>query len=225
MNIRDELFKLKDEKNARFMRKLIPNITEKTVLGIRVPELRKLAKSIANTPEAELFLKELPHYYFDENMLHALIINESRSIEVCFREVELFLPYIDNWAVCDGLSPKVFKKEKQLLIDKIGEWINSSHTYICRFAIEMLMKHFLDDDFDKRYSDMVASIHSHEYYVNMMIAWYFATALAKQWDCAVAYLQTNALDTFVHNKTIQKARESYKITKEQKLLLAELKRI
>lgn len=223
MNIHDELFKLRDEKNACFMRSLIPNIAEETVLGIRVPELRKLAKRIANTSEVEIFLKKLPHYYFDENMLHALIINESHSPEVCFRQIDLFLPYIDNWAVCDGLSPKVLKKEKQLLIDKIGEWIYSSHTYTCRFAIGMLMKHFLDDGFDKKYSDMVASIRSQEYYVNMMIAWYFATALAKQWDCAVKYLQTNTLDTFVHNKTIQKARESYRITGEQKLLLEKLK--
>lgn len=224
MNIHDELFKLQDEKNAHFQRNLIPNIIPETVLGIRVPKLRELAKRIANTPEAEFFLKELPHCYFDENMLHVLILNEFRGSEACYKEIDLFLPYIDNWAVCDSLSPKILKKDKQYLIQKIGEWIDSSYTYTCRFGIGMLMKHFLDDNFNRKYLDMVASIHSQDYYVNMMVAWFFATALAKQWDSTIIYLEKNALEPFVHNKTIQKARESYRITQEQKLLLMKLKR-
>ena len=222
--MREELFKLQDIKYRDFQKKLIPTIDPETVIGVRTPQLRKLAKQLRGTPEAEAFLKEIPHKYFDENQLHAFLISEEKDYDKCIDRVEDFLPYIDNWATCDQLSPKVFKKHKGELLLCIYRWLESEHTYTVRFAIGMLMQHFLDDDFEPAYADMVAGIRSDEYYVNMMIAWYFATALAKQYETAVSYLETQRLDVWTHNKAIQKARESYRITPEQKEYLKTLKR-
>lgn len=224
MNIIEELFKLQDLKYREFQSKLIPTIAKENIIGVRVPEVRKIAKKYANSYQSEEFIKNLPHNYYDENMLHGLLLSEIKDYDLCLKEVNKFLPYVDNWAVCDIMSPKVFKKHKEDLINQIIMWSKSSNIYECRFGIEMLMSHYLDNDFKKEYLEIPASISSQEYYVNMMIAWFFATALAKQWKDTIFYLESNRLDKWVHNKTIQKARESYRITKEQKEYLNTLKR-
>jgi len=222
--MREELFKLQDVEYRDFQKKLIPTVDPDTVIGVRTPELRKLAKQMRGTPEADAFLEVLPHEFFDENQLHAFLISEEKDYDRCIRRVEVFLPHIDNWATCDQMSPKVFKKHKDDLLTRIRKWMKSDHPYTVRFAIGMLMQHYLDDDFDSIYPEMVSKIRSEEYYVNMMIAWYFATALAKQYEAAVPYLEKQKLDVWTHNKAIQKARESYRITSEQKEYLKTLKR-
>ena len=214
---------MQDEKYREFQRSLIPGLSRENIIGIRIPAMRKLAKEFAKEPEAAVFLKQLPHTYYDENILHALLIAEIKDYDACMEAVEAFLPYIDNWAVCDGLSPKTFGKHKAELLEKIRLWISSEHTYTCRFGIGMLMRWFLDEDFQPGYLELPAAVRSEEYYVNMMTAWLFATALAKQWDSAIPYLEQNRLDPWTHNKTIQKARESYRITTEQKEYLKRLK--
>lgn len=222
--IMERLTSMQDEKCKQFHCKLMPTVNPDTVIGIRVPALRKLAKELYGTAEAEAFLSELPHNYYDENNLHAYLIALIKDYDICIAEVERFLPYIDNWATCDGLSPKVFKKHLPELLEHIQVWIASEETYTVRFAIGMLMQFYLDDAFDAQYLKIVASVKSEEYYVNMMIAWYFATALSKQYDATLPYLQTNQLSVWTHNKTIQKAIESYRITDAQKVYLKGLKR-
>lgn len=224
MEIQKELFSRQDKEYMKFLSKLTPNVSEDTIIGVRIPEIRKLAKKLVKNNEYEDFLKELPHKYYDENLLHGAIISENKDFENCIELLNSFLPFIDNWAVCDTISPKIFKKHKKELIEKIKEWSQSDKTYTCRFGVEMLMTHFLDEDFKKEYLEMVANIHSEEYYVKMVIAWFFATALAKQWDYAVIYLENNRLDVWVHNKTIQKARESLRILEDKKGYLKGLKR-
>ena len=224
MKIQKELFSLQDKEYMKFLSKLTPNVSENTIIGVRIPEIRKLAKKLVKNNEYEDFLKELPHKYYDENLLHGAIISESKNFEKCIKLLDNFLPFVDNWAVCDTISPKIFKKHKKELIEKIKEWSQSDKTYTCRFGVEMLMTHFLDEDFKKEYLEMVADIHSEEYYVKMVVAWFFATALAKQWDYAVIYLENNRLDVWVHNKTIQKARESLRILEDKKGYLKGLKR-
>lgn len=223
MKAQELLFQLQDKGYRDFQSKLIPTIPAETIIGVRIPAIRKLAKEYGKDPESVEFLKQLPHTYYDENILHALLVAEIKDYEVCVKEVERFLPSVDNWAVCDIFSPKVFRKNKDKLIDKIIEWTASSHPYICRFGMEMLMTHFLDEDFRVEYLEIPATVHSEEYYVNMMIAWFYATALAKQWDATIGYIEDQRLDTWTHNKTIQKARESYRITPEQKEYLKTLK--
>lgn len=222
--IQERLFALQDEKYGDFQSKLIPGLPREQVIGIRMPAMRKLAKEFAKEEEAAAFLKQLPHTYYDENVLHALLIASMKDYDACMEAVEAFLPYIDNWAVCDGLSPKVFRKHKKELLEKIKFWIPSEHTYTCRFGIGMLMRWFLDEDFQPEYLEMPAAVRSEEYYVNMMTAWFFATALAKQWDAAIPYLEQSRLDSWTHNKAIQKARESYRITPVQKEYLKTLKK-
>lgn len=224
MKIQKELFSRQDKEYMKFLSKLTPNVSEDTIIGVRIPEIRKLAKKLVKNNEYEDFLKELPHKYYDENLLHGAIISENKDFENCIELLNSFLPFVDNWAVCDTISPKIFKKHKKELIEKIKEWSQSDKTYTCRFGVEMLMTHFLDEDFKKEYLEMVANIHSEEYYVKMVIAWFFATALAKQWDYAVIYLENNRLDVWVHNKTIQKARESLRILENKKGYLKRLKR-
>ncbi len=224
MNITEQLFSMQDEKYKLFNCKLIPTVDPDTMIGVRVPMLRKLAKELNGTTEAQTFLSELPHKYYEENNLHAFLIALMKDYDNCIAELEQFLPYIDNWATCDGLSPKVFKKHLPELLEHIKVWIASAETYTVRFAIGMLMQFYLDDAFDKQYTDLVVAVQSEEYYVNMMRAWYFATALAKQYDTAVMYLENQRLDVWTHNKTIQKAIESYRITDVQKQYLRSLKR-
>ncbi len=223
MKIQEKLLALQDEKYKDFHSKLIPTISPETIIGIRMPVMRKLAKEYARDPESAEFLKQLPHTYYDENLLHALLVAEIKDYDTCVKEVERFLPYVDNWAVCDGFSPKVFGKNRDRLIEKIREWSASERPYTCRFGMGMLMTHFLDEDFRPEYLEIPAAVHSEEYYVNMMIAWFYATALAKQWDATIGYIEEHRLDPWTHNKTIQKARESYRITPEQKEYLKTLK--
>ncbi len=223
MAIIDRLYELQDKEYAEFQSKLTPGIAPELFIGVRVPATRKLAKELKNDPETPAFLKMLPHRYYDENMLHGLLLSEMKDYAECIAGVEAFLPYVDNWAVCDIMSPKVFKKHKGELLVKIREWSGSEHTYTCRFGMEMLMSHYLDEDFKPEYLEIPAAVHSEEYYVQMMQAWFYATALAKQWDATIPYIQERRLDKWVHNKTIQKARESYRITAEQKEYLKGLK--
>ncbi len=221
--IREELFKLQDLKYRDFQGGLIPGTELDYMIGVRTPELRKLAKTYAKNENVAEFLKDVPHKYFDENQLHAFIVSEIKDFNLCIEEVNSFLPYVDNWATCDQMSPKVFKKNKKELLNYIEKWMDSKETYTIRFAIGMLMQHFLDEDFDEKYMDRISKVRSEEYYVNMMIAWYFATALAKQYDAAIPYIQEKKLDTWTHNKTIQKAVESYRIDSDTKEYLRSLK--
>lgn len=221
--IRRRLFALQDIKYRDFQAKLIPGKTADVMIGVRTPELRKLAKEFAAREDIGEFLNDLPHKYFDEDQLHAFIISGLKDYERCMAETERFLPYVDNWATCDQMSPKVFKKHREDLAMKADRWLDSKETYTVRFAIGMLMEHFLEEDFDIKYPERVADIRSDEYYINMMIAWYFATALAKQYEAILPYIENKRLDDWTHNKTIQKAIESYRITPNQKEYLRTLK--
>lgn len=222
-DIRKELFNHQDIKYRDFQSKLIPTVDADSVIGVRTPELRKYAKTLLKQGDVTEFLEDLPHRYFDEYQLHAFILSEIKDFQLCIMYVSEFLPYIDNWATCDQLSPKVFKKHRRELLHKIEEWLSSDRTYTVRFAVGMLMEHFLDEDFDIRYPEMVSGIRSEEYYINMMTAWYFATALAKQYDVILPFIEDKRLDDWTHNKTIQKAVESYRITPVQKDYLRSLK--
>ena len=221
--IRQSLFELQDIKYRDFQAKLIPGKDTETMIGVRTPELRKLAKQMLKREDIGEFLRDLPHRYFDEDQLHAFIVSGIKEYGKCMEELVLFLPFVDNWATCDQMSPGVFKKHKPELLAEIREWLGSEHTYTVRFGIGMLMQHFLDEDFDPAYPELVAGVHSEEYYVNMMIAWYFATALAKQYDAVLPFFEGRRLDPWTHNKTIQKAVESYRISDEQKEYLRSLK--
>ena len=221
--IRDELFKMQDTEYRDFNSKLIPTVKKEDMIGIRTPELRKYAKKLIKSEEMEEFLHSLPHKYFDENQLHVFIISEIKDFKICMDELINFLPYLDNWATCDQLSPKIFKKYRNDLLPHIYEWLKSDKTYIVRFGIGMLMEHFLDEDFKPEYPELVAAVRSEEYYINMMTAWYFATALAKQYESILPFIEGNKLDTWTHNKSIQKAIESNRINAEQKSYLKVLK--
>lgn len=222
--IREELFRMQDKKYRDFQKKLIPTVDPESVIGVRTPALRKYAKQLIKTSEISEFLKELPHQYFDEDQLHAFIVSEIKDYENCIEEVNRFLPFVNNWATCDQMSPKVFKKHREELCEEIKIWIHSEKTYTIRFGIGMLMEHFLDEDYDPVFPAMVAEVRSEEYYVNMMIAWYFATALAKQYDTIIPYIREMRLDVWTHNKTIQKAVESNRITPDRKGYLKGMKR-
>ncbi len=223
-NIRIELFKMKDEKYKDFQSKLIPNIDQSNVIGVRTNKLRNYAKELVKNNNHFSFLEKLPHKYFDENQLHAFIISEIKNYNECISYLNKFLPYVDNWATCDQMSPKIFKKNTDELIEQINVWINSKETYTIRFGIGILMHYYLDDNFKDKYLYLVSKIKSNEYYVNMMRAWYFATALAKQYEKTIKIIEDKKLDIWTHNKTIQKAIESYRISKEQKEYLKGLKR-
>ena len=222
-DIRDELFKMQDIGYRDFNSKLIPTVKKEDMIGVRTPELRKYAKKLLKEEGVEDFLHSLPHKYFDENQLHAFIISEIKDFKLCIDELINFLPYLDNWATCDQLSPKIFKKYRNDLLPHIYEWLKSDKTYTVRFGIGMLMEHFLDEDFKSEYPEMVAAVRSEEYYINMMTAWYFATALAKQYESILPFIEGNKLDTWTHNKSIQKAIESNRISAEQKNYLKGLK--
>ena len=221
--IREKLYDRQDLKYRDFQAKLIPGMEPEKMIGVRTPDLRKIAKQMVKREDIGEFLENLPHEFFDENQAHAFVISELKDYGRCVQEVERCLPYVDNWATCDQMSPKVFKKHRPELLDSIKEWIRSEHTYTVRFAVGMLMQHYLDEDFDPAYPEMVAEVQSEEYYIRMMIAWYFATALAKQYEAVLPYIEERRLEPWTHNKTIQKAVESYRITPEQKEYLKSLK--
>ena len=221
--IRETLFSLQDEGYRDFQGKLIPGMVPDSMIGVRTPALRKLAKQLVKEGESRAFLEELPHFYFDENQLHAFMISEEKDFALCIAEVGRFLPYVDNWATCDQLSPKVFKKHKEELLPSIRTWIASAETYPVRFGIGMLMQHFLDEAFEPSYPKLVSEIRSEEYYVNMMIAWYFATALAKQYESVLCFIEERRLAQWTHNKAIQKAIESSRVSAGHKEYLRTLR--
>ena len=221
--IQAELFELRDEKYRDFHSKLIPDMEKENIIGIRTPVLRKYAKQFAKTEDAVAFLQDIPHTYYEENNLHMMLITSIKEYDKCLKEIEKFLPYIDNWATCDLPAPKCFAGHKEELLPHIKQWIHSGETYTIRYGIGMLMRLYLDEDFKPEYADLVAGVTSEEYYVNMMIAWYMATALAKQWDAIIPYVEEHRFSDWLHRKTIQKAVESYRITDEQKGYLRSLR--
>ena len=222
-SISEKVFGLQDVGYRDFQAKLIPNIDPESIIGVRTPELKKLAAEFVKDEAIDSFLKQLPHDHFEENQLHAFIISAVKDYDRCMELLKDFLPYIDNWATCDQLSPKVFKKHRPELLTEVRSWIKSSEVYTVRFAIGMLMEHFLNEDFKEEYPELVSEVRSEEYYVNMMIAWYFATALAKQYESTVKYLEERRLDEWTHNRSIQKAIESRRISDERKMYLKTLK--
>ena len=220
-----KLYELQDLKYREMQIKIIPAIKPDSVIGVRTPELKTMAKELLKSGEYRDFLEELPHKYFEEDQLHAFIISGIKDLNECLAELEKFLPYVNNWATCDQMSPKIVKRHKDVLLEHIKEWIKSDKTYTVRFGVKMLMEHFLDDDYDPVYPEMVARLRSEEYYVNMMIAWYFATALAKQYESTLPFIEEKRLDDWTHNKAIQKSLESRRLTEEQKLYLRSLKMV
>lgn len=221
--IQTRLFEMQDLKYKDFQCKLMPTVNPEVVIGVRTPDLRKFSREVKKMPEAKDFLAILPHQYYEENNLHGFLLSEMKDYEACITGLNAFLPYVDNWATCDLLSPKIFKEHLSELLHPIQEWLHSEKTYTIRFGIEMLMSFYLDDAFSPEYPALVAAVKSEEYYVNMMIAWYFATALVKQYDAIIPYIEKQRLEKWTHNKTIQKAIESYRITDEQKAYLRSLK--
>ena len=221
--IREELKLLQDTKYRDLQVRTIPTVKPETIIGVRTPELRKMAKQWGSAEDIGTFLDDLPHAFFEENQLHAFIVSGMKDYGECVRALNRFLPYVDNWATCDQMSPRVFRKHRTELPEEIGKWTGSAEPYTVRFGVGMLMEHYLDEDFDMKYPEAVASLRSEEYYVNMMIAWYFATALAKQYEAVLPYIEQRRLDRWVHNKAIQKAAESFRITPEQKEYLKTLK--
>ena len=223
MSIYDKLSEVKDEEYKEFQAKLVPNISPDVILGVRTPDMRRIAKEMYKTPEGDSFLKELPHRYYEENLVHFFMIARIKDFDECVAAVETFLPYVDCWPVSDQSSPAVFKKNHQKLLPHVKKWISSDHVYVARFGIRMLMNEFLDEDFKEEYLALVASKKGEDYYLKMMVAWYFATALAKKYDESVKYVEGNQLDEWVRRKTIQKAVESYRVPDERKKYLKSLR--
>ena len=220
---REKLSSLQDLKYRDMQVRIIPSVKPESIIGVRTPELRKMAKELAQSREIGVFLENLPHKFFEENQLHAFIVSGMKDYRECLGALNRFLPYVDNWATCDQMSPRVFKKHRPELMESIRGWLGSAETYTIRFGIGMLMEHYLDEDYNPACPEMVAAVRSEEYYVNMMIAWYFATALAKQYEAVLPFITEHRLDTWTHNKAIQKAIESFRITPEQKEYLKSLK--
>ena len=223
MPLYERLSGLADEKYKDFQSKLVPNIPKDTMIGVRTPDLRMITKELRGTEEAEKFLAELPHRYYEENMIHFFLIAMIPDFEECAKAVETFLPYVNCWAVCDQATPKVFTKNHEKLLPLIRKWIKSEQVYTVRFDIRMLMNEFLEEDFRSEYLEWVAGVRGEDYYIRMMVAWYFATALAKQYDASVVYIEERRLDPWTHKKTIQKAIESYRISEEHKEYLKTLR--
>ena len=222
--LQEKLLSLKDDKNALFVAKLIPNIDPKTILWTKIPVLRNLAKEFKNSPEKENFLKIIPHKFFEENLLHVIFLESEKDFDKAVLGLEKFLPFIDNWSVCDTSSPKIFKKYPNETLQKIKIWIKSEIVYTIRYAIWLLLSNFLDENFSADLLELVAEVKNDDYYVQMMQAWFFATALAKQYDATISLLESKKLEPFVQNKTIQKARESRRISSETKKYLLNLKK-
>ncbi len=221
--IREELVLLQDLNYRDMQTRIIPTVDPDSIIGVRTPELRKIAGKIGIRDDIGVFLDALPHDFFEENQLHAFVLSGLKDFQECLGGVSRFLPYVDNWATCDQMSPKVFRRYRPELLPPIGRWLDSGETYTVRFGIGMLMEHYLGDAFDPAYPERVAAIRSEEYYVRMMIAWYFATALAKQYDAVIPFIEDKKLDPWTHNRTIRKAIESFRITDEQKKYLRGLK--
>lgn len=219
----ERLYELQDLKYQTFQAKLLPNLDSRYIIGVRTPQLKLLERELRTSGELDELLKHLPHTFFEENQIHAFYIAQLKDFDTCIQELEHFLPYVDNWATCDQLKPKVLKKYPDLLLPYIYKWIQSEHIYTRRYAIGALMSYYLDSDFKPEYLELAANAETDDYYVKMMVAWYFATALAKQWDETIGYIEQRRLSEWTHRKTIQKAVESYRITEEQKQYLKTLK--
>ena len=224
MQVAEELFSMQDTAYKAFTEKLVPNVDPARIIGVRMPALRKLAKAFAKTPQADVFMRALPHRFHEENLLHGCCIEQVRDFDACIVSLDAFLPFVDNWAVCDCMAPKALGKQPDKLLQCVERWLRSGEDYTVRFAIGQLMRWFLDDRFDVALVEKVAAVQSQAYYVNMMRAWYFATALAKQYDAVLPFLAENRLDVWTHNKTIQKAVESFRVQPERKTALRALKR-
>ena len=222
-NLREKLFELQDEEFKNFQAKLLPTVDKEKIIGVRTPELKKFAKEFFTEETTEIFLNDLPHKYFEENFIHVVLLCEMKDFGSCLQGVKSFLPYVDNWAICDSLVPKIFSKHTEELETEIESWLKSNATYTVRFAILMLMKFYLDKNFNKKYLTWVATVRQNDYYVEMMAAWYFAEALIKQYNTAIIFLQENLLSASVHRKTIQKAVESRRISEDKKIYLKTLR--
>lgn len=223
MSVYEMLLEAKDDKYRDFQAKLVPNISPDTIIGVRTPDMRKIAKEVFNSDLKDGFLAELPHRYYEENLVHFFVVALIKDFDECIEAVETFLPYIDCWPVSDQATPKSFKKQHERLLPYIRKWIASEHVYTARFGIRMLMNEYLGDDFREEYLSLVASKQGEDYYLKMMVAWYFATALAKRYDESVRYIEEKKLDEWVHKKAIQKALESYRVTEEHKAYLKSLR--
>ena len=223
MDVYEELLAQQDIRYKEFVAKLIPNIAKESIIGVRTPAMRQIAKKFFGTQVAQTFLKTLPHTYYEENMIHFFLISLIKDFDECINEVEKFLPLVDCWSVCDQSSPKVFKKHHQQLLPFIKQWIASTHVYTARFGIRMLMNEFLEEDFKSEYLDLVSAKRGDDYYLKMMVAWYFATALAKQYEESIKIIENKKLDSWTHNKAIQKAIESFRVSAEHKQYLKTLK--
>ena len=223
MTVKDALFSYQDLKYRDFQSPLVPNIDKETIIGVRTPQMRQVAKDFFGKKEGDAFLKKLPHKYYEENLVHFFMIAMIKDFDTCVKEVEKFLPYVDCWPVCDQSSPKVFKKNHEKLLPLIKKWIASDHVYTARFGIRMLMNEFLGEDFKEEYLEWVSSVKGEDYYIKMMVAWYFATALAKRYDETVSYIEQHKLEDWTHKKAIQKAIESYRVSDEHKAYLKTLK--
>ncbi|MCR4945853.1 MAG: DNA alkylation repair protein [Lachnospiraceae bacterium] len=223
VSVYEMLLEVKDDKYRDFQAKLVPNISPDTIIGVRTPDMRKIAKEVFNSDLKDGFLAELPHRYYEENLVHFFVVALIKDFDECIEAVEAFLPYIDCWPVSDQATPKSFKKQHERLLPYIRKWIASEHVYTARFGIRMLMNEYLGDDFREEYLSLVASKQGEDYYLKMMVAWYFATALAKRYDESVRYIEEKKLDEWVHKKAIQKALESYRVTEEHKVYLKSLR--
>ena len=221
--IQEKLFLLQDLKYRDFHSKLMPTVCKEKIIGVRVPQLRKLAKELNKSDFIADFLNSLPHKYYEEDNLHGFLIEQIKDFDECVSDLDNFLLFIDNWATCDMMTPKVLGKNLDLLYEKIEDWAKSEHTYTVRFAVVTLMKFFMDERLDKKHLELLLSIKSDEYYINMAIAWYLATALSSRWDLVIPYIENKKFDKWIHNKAIQKSIESYRITKQQKEYLRTLK--
>lgn len=223
MTLYERLIEAKDDDYKTFQAKLVPNIPPETILGVRTPQMRKIAKEVFESDFKDEFLSSLPHKYYEENLIHFFVLALIKDFDECVERVEIFLPYVDCWPVSDQATPKSFKKNHQKLLPYIKKWISSQHVYTARFGIRMLMNEFLGEDFKEEYLELVACKKGDDYYLKMMIAWYFATALAKRYDESVKYIENRRLDEWVHKKAIQKAVESYRVTDEHKEYLKSLR--
>lgn len=221
--IRDALLSMQDAGYRDFQAKLMPTVDKDLIIGVRMPNIRQLSKEIQRSGSCSDFLGSLPHLYYEENNVHAVLVESMKDFDSCVEELDKFLPFVDNWATCDLMNPACFSKNREKLKIHIDRWLSLGHTYTVRFAIKMMMTHFLDGDFSLCYPEKAAAVISDEYYVKMMVAWYFATALAKQYDKILPFIEEKKLDKWTHNKTIQKAKESFRLTKEQKNQLSEFK--
>ena len=222
--LQESLFSLRDEAYKAFQEKLIPSVDPKTVIGVRTPALRRLASDFSKTDENYAFMSDLPHEYYEENCLHGFLIEKLTDFRQTVEALDRFLPYVDNWATCDMTSPKIFSKNKEKLLPVIERWLSSEHIYMGRFGIVMLMKHYLDEAFSERHLQMVANVRSDEYYIEMAQAWYFAEALVKQYEPTLPYLKNGSFSVFVHNKTISKACDSFRLDNDKKTFLKTLRR-